>query len=63
LYADQGDASASGPSVPAWPETLEVLTRHAARCLEAITALKAARALTERPDVGAHAPEHEIKFT
>ena len=37
------------PSSVVWPETLEVLTLHAARCLEALTAFKAARALTERP--------------
>ncbi len=37
------------PSSVVWPDTLEVLTRYAARCLEAVTAFKAARALTERP--------------
>jgi hypothetical protein len=37
------------PSV-VWHDTLEVLARHAARCLEALTAFKAARALMERPD-------------
>jgi hypothetical protein len=31
------------------PDAIDVLTRYAARCLEAITAFKAARALTERP--------------
>lgn len=60
VYADQGNvdtASAAGSTAlnssepPAWPERIEILTRHAARCLEALTALKAARALTERPDV------------
>ena len=39
----------------AWPATLEVMGRHAARCLEALTAFKAARVLTERPDVPAAA--------
>jgi len=44
LYADQG-ASLT------WPHAVEVLSRHAGRCLEALTAIKAARALTERPQV------------
>ena len=44
LYADQGSSLA-------WPHTVEVLSRHAGRCLEALTAIKAARALTERPQV------------
>jgi hypothetical protein len=60
LYADQGESTAH---LPAWPETLEVLARHAARCLEALTALKAARALTERPGPSVHVSDHEIKFT
>jgi hypothetical protein len=61
LYADQGDVADLGttnpehgttnrePSSAVWPATLEVLTLHAARCLEALTAFKAVRALTERP--------------
>ena len=45
------------PSSVVWPDTLEVLTRYAARCLEAVTAFKAARALTERPgESDVHAP-------
>src|SRR5262249_61233172 len=43
-------SSAGAPSQPGWPEALEVLARHAARCLEALTALKAARAVIERPN-------------
>jgi hypothetical protein len=62
LYADQGagkdqipigstaGGSANAEQVLGWRDRLEVLTRHAARCLEAITALKAARVLLERPD-------------
>jgi hypothetical protein len=55
LYADQGNASSHDPAsstaqLVAWPERLEVLARHAARCLEAMTAIKAARALSERPE-------------
>jgi hypothetical protein len=51
LYADQGVWDDRQRDVAAaWPSILEVLTRHAARSLEALTAFKAARALTERPD-------------
>ncbi len=46
--AERGTLNAQ-PSSVVWPDTLEVLTRYAARCLEAVTAFKAARALTERP--------------
>jgi hypothetical protein len=51
LYADHGQSHAEtmpdapAPSLQAWPERLEVLTRHAARCLEALTVIKAARSL------------------
>jgi hypothetical protein len=67
LYADQGagqdenttgnlkEGSANGEPTLGWRDRLEVLTRHAARCLEAITALKAARVLLERPDLPAGA--------
>lgn len=42
VYAD--DAAASERTVPsAWPEQVEVLARHAARCLEALTARQAFR--------------------
>ena len=44
LYADHGAGEL-------WTGTLEVLARHAARCLEALTAATAARALTERPEM------------
>jgi hypothetical protein len=56
LYADQGpqDDPAREPPI-AWPATLDVMARHAARCLEALTAFKAARVLTEHPDVAARA--------
>jgi hypothetical protein len=38
------------------PGAIEIMARYAARCLEALTAFKAARALTERPgDSGAQA--------
>jgi hypothetical protein len=47
LYADEG--SSSPPARLLSSAAVEVLARHAARCLEALTAFKAARALTERP--------------
>ncbi len=57
LYADQGAADDPARDVAiAWPSTLDVMARHAARSLEALTAVKAARVLTERPDVTAAAP-------
>jgi hypothetical protein len=51
LYADQGPAEVSDAALRvAWPAMLEVMARHAARCLEAITAFRAAQVLTERPE-------------
>jgi hypothetical protein len=56
LYADHGPSpvqpasDAMTPSLQAWPERLEVLTRHAARCLEALTVMKAARSLSRVND-------------
>ncbi len=52
LYADQGprDEGENDQRV-GWPSTIEVMARHAARCLEAITASRAAQVLTERPHV------------
>ena len=47
LYADQGrqsQSAARGRKI--WPAVLEVLARHAARSLEALTAIKAARAMS-----------------
>ena len=56
LYADQGSQNdpQHEPAV-AWPATLDVLVRHAARSLEALTAFKAARVLTEHPNAAASA--------
>ena len=53
LYADQGtaDDGEQRPSAMTWPDAIEVMARHAARCLEAATAIKAMRVLTERPNV------------
>jgi hypothetical protein len=53
LYADQGkvDEADQRPPAIAWPAAIEVMARHAARCLEAATAIKAMRVLAERPDL------------
>lgn len=57
LYADQGPTDdQSRTSAITWPGTLEVMARHCARCLEALTAFTTARALTERPGVAPAAP-------
>jgi hypothetical protein len=45
LYADRAEASASH----IWRHRIEVLSRHAARCLEALIAFKAARMLADAP--------------
>jgi len=49
LYADNGPAPAAEPErreSRGWPDALEMMTRHAARCLESLTAFSAARALS-----------------
>ena len=59
LYADQGPADTEGcASSVTWRSTLEVMARHCARCLEALTAFRTARVLTDRPD-GALAASNE----
>jgi hypothetical protein len=45
LYADQQGSSLAA-STSSWPEALELLTRHAAKCIEALTAMNAARTYT-----------------
>jgi hypothetical protein len=58
LYADQGSGDAE--PAPAWMDAVEVLVRHAARSLEALTAFKAARALmarSESPEAASGASE------
>jgi len=54
LYADQAadEAARDGhpKSLVVWPAILEVLARHATRCLEATTAFRAAQLLTGRPE-------------
>jgi hypothetical protein len=51
LYADQGTGADGDQrsSTLTWPDAIEILARHAARCLEAATAITAIRVLTERP--------------
>jgi hypothetical protein len=55
LYADQGTGAEAGQRPPTltWPDAIEIMARHAARCLEAATAITAIRALTERPATAA----------
>jgi hypothetical protein len=51
LYADQGTGGegVQRPSTLTWPDAIEIMARHAARCLEAATAIGAMHVLTERP--------------
>jgi hypothetical protein len=53
LYADEG--ALPGKPTPhgrqTWPEALEILARHAAQSLEALTAARAARAIADAPGV------------
>jgi hypothetical protein len=51
LYADPGSDDSAGQDHHklVWPAIVELLALHAARCLEAITAIRAATALAERP--------------
>ena len=61
LVASPGAEAGSGPPNRG---AIEILARYAARCLEAITAFKAARALTERPgEPGGDgpAPSHDAR--
>ena len=51
LYADQGVSDRDEPRSLTWADTLELMARHAARCLESVTALKTVRVLTERPEI------------
>jgi hypothetical protein len=53
LYADQATSDKEHPRSAAlkWPDTLELFACHAARCLEAATAIKAVRVLTDPPEI------------
>jgi hypothetical protein len=49
VYADTAAAAVNDHYAPsAWPETIEMLARHAARCLEALTVQKTATAAAPR---------------
>jgi hypothetical protein len=51
LYADQGvGMPQEGGVSAAWAGPIEIMARHAARCLEVVTAFRAAQALTGRPE-------------
>lgn len=60
VYADDG--AAPSRVVPSgWPETLELLARHAARCVEAQTAIRAARLGSVAPAGALHAADTRIE--
>lgn len=68
LYADQGQTphppDLHAPSEgAAWPGTVEVLTRHVSRCLEAVTALKSMQAAQAKPSTLASQPSHAAPAT
>jgi hypothetical protein len=47
LYADDDGSGASDPDgTAAWKIPLEIMTRHASRCLEVVTAIRTAQAMT-----------------
>lgn len=53
VYADTfGDGAREQPVPSSWPETIELLVRHAGRCLEALTVQKAAASPSPRFWVG-----------
>jgi hypothetical protein len=56
LYADQGRPGAEPSAMPNWADAIDVLTRHATRCLEAIVAFQAARLFTGRTEEETAAP-------
>lgn len=57
VYADGGDDAAA--LQPGWTDAIEILARHAARCLETLTAMRAAGyARAERPAVVVPMPPH-----
>ncbi len=58
LYADLGEDGTA--DVEQRTANLELLTRYAARSLEALTAFKTARALTQRTGTGTTAPEPSV---
>jgi hypothetical protein len=66
VYADGVTSDANGHAVPStWPEVIEVLARHAGRCLEALTAQKAAApsSVGTRGTSGTHAAARNVATT
>jgi hypothetical protein len=56
VYADSVSADGHERSVPsAWPEVIEILARHAGRCLEALTSQKTAGTVRSRTAGAGHA--------
>jgi hypothetical protein len=58
LYADRDGAATPGAE-SAWAEAIELLSCHAARCLEAKTALNAMQVLSDRPSAQPPQPRTE----
>ena len=58
VYADGATGEAPDRAMPSpWPEAIEVLARHAGRCLEALTAQKVAAPVPARKVSGVHPVE------
>lgn len=50
VYADQGPGTPDGAgATAAWQATLEIMARHAARCLETVTAFRTAKVFADLP--------------
>jgi hypothetical protein len=61
VYADDATATPDDQSVTGpWPEAIEVLARHAGRCLEALAAQKVAAAAPARKARGVHSTEGAV---
>lgn len=61
VYADGVTGEAPDQTIPSpWPEAIEVLARHAGRCLEALTAQKVATPVAARKASGVHSTEGAV---
>lgn len=60
VYADDGGRE-DRPVPASWPEAIELLARHAARCLEAQTAIRAARLSNTGASAPAAAPGPQLR--
>ena len=54
VYADDGASGDRSAALPPWQGKVEILTRHAARCLEALTAFSAARSFATQTSQPSH---------